>query len=84
MRVGFGGAVAWAIKTSNRKSVKIDTAGEFEVQSFSLRMLADAFSPMPGDNDLITIDSTSFLVADVMYESMGATCKLTCMEVDTQ
>lgn len=84
VKVTYRGASVYGLSSALRKSVRMDEAGEFNVSNLNVAILADAFSPMPKDNDKIAINDKEYTVADSQYDSVGATVKITLVDVDAQ
>jgi hypothetical protein len=51
-----------------------------DVVGMSVRMLGNAFNPMPKDNDFVTVDGIVRQVAEVRYTASEATCRMMLLD----
>lgn len=84
VRVEYGSSWVWGLSSNIRKTVRMDEAGEFEAVTRNVVILADAFDPMPRDNDEINVGGKDYTVADSHYDSVGATVKIVLVDLDAR
>ena len=84
VRVEYDGHAVWGLSSSVRKTVRMDEAGEFDAVTRNVIILADAFDPMPRDNDEINVAGKDYTVADSHYDSVGATVKIVLVDLDAR
>jgi hypothetical protein len=78
--VSFRGQEAQALRSAIQNSVRNEMMGEISILVANLRMLGDAMTIMPQDNDIVTVDGEGFQVATVSYSSFNATCKIAILD----
>lgn len=80
--LGFGGQTVSALKSTERKTIDISTMGETVGDTFSLRCVYDAFTTMPDEKDVVTVDGVEHQVGAVSYAGFGAICRITIFDED--
>jgi hypothetical protein len=78
--VTYGSATKKGLKSAMRFTTNSEMFGEVDVVGMSVRMLGNAFNPMPKDNDFVTVDGIVRQVAEVRYTASEATCRMMLLD----
>lgn len=80
--LGFGGSTVQALKGTERTSVDISSVGEVIGDTFTVRCVFDAFTTMPAEKDIVTVDGVEHQVGGVSFAGFGAVCRIVIFDED--